>query len=147
MIIVDTSAMLAAYDRKDYYHFKISQTLAKAKPGTLVMSQFILAELDYLITTRIGVEAELAMLTDVIANINVTALDSTELLAAKNVVSKYREHAIGIADASMVVLAKRCRTLHLLTLDQRHFRVIKPLAGGDNFVLRPMDEESQPEWS
>jgi len=44
---------------------------------------------------------------------------------------------IGVADASNVVLADRYRTTTVLTLDQRHFRRLRPLWGADNFTLLP----------
>ncbi|CAA9481589.1 MAG: hypothetical protein AVDCRST_MAG12-1537 [uncultured Rubrobacteraceae bacterium] len=43
-----------------------------------------------------------------------------------------RRHAdlgIGLADASNVVLANRHGTLDILTLDERHFRVLRGLRG------------------
>jgi uncharacterized protein len=46
---------------------------------------------------------------------------------------------IGIADAANVVLADRYRTTRLLTLDQRHFRRLRPLWGADHFTLLPYD--------
>ncbi len=48
----------------------------------------------------------------------------------------YRDQAIGVADASIVVLADRYRTKELLTLDHRHFGVLRPLTGG-RFKLVP----------
>ncbi len=45
---------------------------------------------------------------------------------------------IGVADASIVVLAARYRTTRLLTFDERHFRAIKPLHG-EAFTLLPAD--------
>lgn len=52
-----------------------------------------------------------------------------------------RAHAdpgIGLADASLVVLAARAGTRSLLTLDERHFRALSPRQGGA-FVLLPAD--------
>jgi predicted nucleic acid-binding protein len=46
---------------------------------------------------------------------------------------------VGIADASNVVLADRYRTTRLLTVDQRHFRRVRPLWGAGDFSLLPFD--------
>ena len=46
---------------------------------------------------------------------------------------------IAITDAANVVLADRYRTTHLLTLDQRHFRQLRPLWGANHFTLLPYD--------
>jgi predicted nucleic acid-binding protein len=57
------------------------------------------------------------------------------------VTAQYEEDKgyIGVADASNVVLADRHRTTRVLTLDQRHFRQLRPLWGADHFVLLPYD--------
>lgn len=48
---------------------------------------------------------------------------------AVEVMRSYRELEIGIADAPIVVLARRYRTQKVLTLDHRHFRAIRPTKG------------------
>jgi uncharacterized protein len=53
----------------------------------------------------------------------------------------YRDGYVGVADASNVVLADRYRTTRLLTLDQRHFRVLRPLWGAEAFTLLPFDQD------
>jgi predicted nucleic acid-binding protein len=50
------------------------------------------------------------------------------------IIARYDDQAIGVTDASLVVLADRYETTSILTLDYRHFRVVKPLAGG-SFTL------------
>jgi predicted nucleic acid-binding protein len=40
-------------------------------------------------------------------------------------VERYADRRIGLADASVVVLAQRHRTLDLLCTDERHFRVLE----------------------
>ena len=53
-------------------------------------------------------------------------------------VDRYQEMRIGLTDASLVVLAARYATTRLLTLDERHFRAIRPLRG-DAFTILPAD--------
>jgi uncharacterized protein len=57
-----------------------------------------------------------------------------------DVTTGYRDGYVGITDAANVVLADRYRTTRLLTLDQRHFRVLRPLWGANSFTLLPLDE-------
>jgi predicted nucleic acid-binding protein len=59
-----------------------------------------------------------------------------ELVRARGVVERYRDQDVGLTDASIVVLADRHRTRSLLTLDHRHFGVLRPLDGG-RFRLLP----------
>ena len=46
-----------------------------------------------------------------------------------------RHQAIGVADASIVVLAERYRTRTIASLDHRHFDVLRSLGGGHFEVL------------
>jgi predicted nucleic acid-binding protein len=46
------------------------------------------------------------------------------------VIEQYQDQGVGLADASLVVLADRFRTRTIATLDRRHFEVLRPLAGG-----------------
>ena len=49
---------------------------------------------------------------------------------------RYADQEIGVTDASLVVLAHRYSTKHVLTLDRRHFTVVRPVGGG-RFTLLP----------
>jgi len=57
---------------------------------------------------------------------------------AADVIDRYRDLEIGLADASIVVLAGREQTDRVLTLDERHLRALRTL-GGRPFVLLPAD--------
>ena len=50
--------------------------------------------------------------------------DAADVAAARDVIETYRELGIGLADASIVVLAGRFGTSRVLTLDERHFRTL-----------------------
>jgi hypothetical protein len=45
------------------------------------------------------------------------------------------DQRIGLADSSIAVLAARYRTRIIVTLDHRHFDVVRPLTGGRFTVL------------
>jgi len=109
--------------------------------GPFALSPFVLAELDHLVATRAGVEAELRLLAEVVAGAyQLVAFTLRDVAAAHDVVERYSSLEVGLADASVVVLAERLRTLRLLTLDERRFRAIRPLQGGA-FELLPADAD------
>ncbi len=103
----------------------------------MVVSPYVLAELDYLVATHVGVSAELDVLREISGGAYVLPhLDGNDLTRAADVVEKYNDQDIGVADASIVVLAERYSSRTLLTLDRRHFTVVRPLGGG-RFTLLP----------
>lgn len=138
MIICDTSGLVAAYSATDSRSRQVTNLL-RSEPGQLIVSPFVLAELDYLIQTRAGVRDELKVLADVADGLYTLAeLDRFDVDQAAAVVERYRKMKIGLTDASLVVLAAKYGTTRLLTFDERHFRAIRPLTSGA-FTILPAD--------
>lgn len=103
-------------------------------------SAFTVAEADHLILTRLGVAAELSFIDSLASGFLVPTLDPQGLRHARRLCARYREQQLGLADASIVVLAARFSTSYLATFDERHFRSVRPLdddAGA--FTLLPAD--------
>ncbi len=48
-----------------------------------------------------------------------------DVAEAVSIIERYADVGLGLADASNVVLANRYGTLDVLTLDERHFRVLR----------------------
>lgn len=135
-MIVDTSALLAYFDTAEPDHRAVSRVIDDAEE-LLVVSPYVVAELDYLVATRVGIDAELAVLRELFSGAWVLAdFSIPELKEAAGIIDKYRDSRVGIADASNVVLANRFRTRRIATLDRRHFDVLRPIVGG-RFTIRP----------
>jgi hypothetical protein len=62
VILLGTSGLLASYDRDDRHHRSAAEVLTR--PQRRLLSPFVLAELDYLLSQLGGQTAELAMLED-----------------------------------------------------------------------------------
>lgn len=129
MLLLDTSGLLAAIDASQVRHVECAAAIA-GRPGPFLLSPFVLAELDYLLGARVGVAAQLALLAEVVRGAyRLELFDAADVEVAQGVMTKYADQQIDLADASIVVLAARHRVRDLLTLDHRHFTVIRPLAG------------------
>lgn len=124
MILLDTSGLLAALDETQRQHADAVAAIRAATPP-LILSPFVLAELDYLLATKVGQVAELAFLDEVARGAyRLESFGGSDADAARAVIATYRDLELGLADASLVVLAQRHRVSDLLTLDERHFRVV-----------------------
>jgi predicted nucleic acid-binding protein len=107
--------------------------------GALHPVPFILAELDYLIGTRVGTAAEMALLEEVARGAyRLETFTASDVQRARMVLEKFQDLNVGLADASIVVLAERYRIRDVLTLDERHFRPLRTL-DGHPFRLIPAD--------
>lgn len=137
MIVVDASGLLSALDSGDPHHSACLSALRTGEPRLL--SPMILAEVDYLLGNRAGRHAQMAFLDDVVGgSYRVEPFDQRDIAEATDVLRRYADLDIGLADASLVVIARRHGVVDLLTLDERHFRVV---LGPDDrpFRLLPAD--------
>lgn len=124
MILIDTSGLLAAIDRAQPAHEAAAAAIA-ADAGPFSLSPFVLAELDYLLGRHVGTNAQRALLEDVSAGAyRLEPFSHGDIRRASEIIDRYADLAIGLADASIVVLAERLGSHDLLTLDERHFRAV-----------------------
>ena len=137
MILLDTSGVLAALFTDQRKHQECATALRDAG-APKVLSPFVLAELDYLVQKEGGTKAELLFLDDVgRRSYELAPFSSEDVAEAMRVVAAYHDLNIGLADASIVVLANRYDCTDVLTLDERHFRAIR--FGRRNFRILPAD--------
>lgn len=130
MIVADTSGLLALFNRREPAHARTAQALI-ASDEVLVVSPYVIAELDYLASTRLGIDAALSILHELVGGAyELPHLDASDIALCADVIERYRDQAIGVADASLVVLAQRFETRTILTLDRRHFALLRPLQRG-----------------
>lgn len=137
-MLLDTSGLLAAMDASQRQHRACAEALAAAK-GARLLSPFVLAELDYLLATRVGERAQLALLDEVARGVyQVESFDRADTEQAAQVMRRYADLRIGIADASLVVLAARHSVKDVLTLDHRHFGAMRQASGRPFRILPAM---------
>jgi predicted nucleic acid-binding protein len=139
-LIVDTGPLVAAADEDDTLQAVIEETLL-AEAGALVVPAPVTAEVDYLLGERVGSSARRAFIHDMAAGrFLVECLEPDDYAAVAGLERQYANLDPGLADLSVVILARRFGTRRILTFDQRHFRAIRPLQGG-SFTLLPADAE------
>ena len=138
MILVDTSGLLAALFPDQHHHGACADALLEAEPPR-ILSPFVLAETDYLIQKFGSVDAELLFLEEVARGAyELSAFSAKDVEEARKVIARYRDLSIGLADASLVVLAGVYDCREILTLDHRHFRALRP-PGRRSFRILPAD--------
>jgi uncharacterized protein len=137
VILLDTSGLLAALDSAQRRHSESAASLRAATPP-LLLSPFVLAELDYLLATRVGEPARMSLLGEVARGAyDLQPFAPADIRNATAVIKRHADLGISLADASIVVLAIRHDARDVLTLDERHFRVLD--ANRNPFRLLPAD--------
>lgn len=138
MIVLDSGGLYALLDSSDRYH-RAAHSSIEAYDGPLLLSPLVLTETDYLVSKRLGGHAVRAFLADITEHVyRLVLFGDDDMKQAADLVNSYADMNIGLADASVAVIAGRYRAVDLLCVDQ-HFRAIKPL-WGEVFRLLPLDE-------
>lgn len=138
MIIVDTSIILAYMNAADDQHDVVGAWLENTGED-LATTPLIVAEVDHLVGARGGPAAQRAFRSDLASGAYLVEWWPGAITSAVNVADQYADTGLGLADASLVALAGRLDTRDIATLDERHFRAVRPLAGGSAFRLFPAD--------
>ena len=137
-LLCDTSGIVAAIHADDRAHGAVREFLDH-ETGRLIVTDFVVAEVDYLLVTNAPAAAEEAFLDDVLRGAwSREPLLPVDLARGLEIVKRYREHHVGITDAVWVALAERLRITRMLTLDRRHFRMFR-FADRKRFRIFPED--------
>jgi uncharacterized protein len=138
LILVDTSGLLSALDASQRFHSDCAAVLGESSPPFL-LSPFVLAELDYLLMRHVGRAAQTALLGEVARGAyQLEPFSRSDVNRANQVIERYRDLDIGLADASVVVVAERYGVTEVLSLDQRHFRALR-VGQRKRFKVLPFD--------
>ncbi len=139
MIVLGTSGLLSAIDGSQTHHQAAAAALRRAGAPRL-LSPFVLAEMDYLLTTRVSAAAATALLREVADGAyRLEPFAPEDIDRVLELLERYHDLQLGLTDASLIVLAERHGAQDLLTLDERHFRAVRDLHGRP-FRLLPADE-------
>ena len=142
MILLDTSGLLSAIDSSQRHHAACAAAIQNG-PGPLLLSPFVLAELDYLLARHVGAPAQSALLGEVVRGAyRLEPFGAADIESAKAIVERYGDLRIGLADASIVVLAERHHAREVLTLDERHFRALR-IGRRQRFRILPADRPTK----
>jgi len=138
VIVVDTSVIVAYMNAGDDHHDRVAAWLDLVDED-LATTPLIVAEVDHLVAARGGPAALKALRADLAAGAYLVDWWPAATAATVKVANRYADTGLGLADASLVVLAERLNTTDIATLDERHFRAVRPLTGGTAFRLLPTD--------
>lgn len=138
MIVIDTSAIVAFMNARDRHHAAV-RTWLESEHDSLATTPMIVAEANHLVATRGSQQASAALRADLAAGAYSVEWWPAAMAATVRIADRYADMQLGLADASLVVLAERFRTVDVATLDERHFRALRPLSGGRVFRLLPVD--------
>jgi len=125
MILADTGFFVALGNRKDNFHFQATQELLSLK-YPLVTTYPVIVETSYLLWERSGQTTQFSFLNQLIqGSIEIFQLENNHLQRMVQLMGKYANLPMDLADASLVVLAEEIQENRILTTDFRDFSIYR----------------------
>lgn len=133
--VVDSGPLIAAANLADPDHETCLEIL-RDHSLRLVIPALCVAEVTFLLGRRAGAEVESRFLHG-LTEWDIRAPRPEEWPRISELVRSYADLPLGGTDASVVSLAESLETDLVITLDRRHFRVVRP-AHADRLKLLPV---------
>lgn len=122
MVILDTSALVAFLDAEDRWHGPIARAL-RPHAGALIIPVAVLAEIAHFIERDLGQATLAVFVGDLVIGAYELDCGSTDWPRVRELIDRYADARLGLADAAVVACAERRRS-PVATLDLRHFGAI-----------------------
>jgi predicted nucleic acid-binding protein len=133
MILVDAGPLVALIHEDDHEHRACKETFAHFNEplGTVWP---VLTEAMYLLSFSLAAQSALLEMIES-GVVEILPLDTSDIPRIRELMRKYRDLPMDLADASLVRVAERERLRRIFTIDRRDFQIYRPLRIGRFMVL------------
>ncbi|MDX1520280.1 MAG: PIN domain-containing protein [Anaerolineae bacterium] len=135
-VLVDTSFLFALTNRNDTSHdacVRVAQSLRTR----LVVPITVLPEIAYLLDVRLGHQVMQQFVEQITRPAwSLEGVYQADLQRAGAILKQYHDNRLDFVDSTIIALAERINIRRILTLDRRHFSVVRP-QHCDAFELLP----------
>ena len=132
-VLVDTGPLVALLDRSDPYHLTCQETLSSLD-DSLVTVWPVVTEAMYMLRSYWQAQDALWEMIDTAA-VEILVLGKNDVARMRELMRKYRDLPMDLADAALVRVAERERLRRIFTLDRRDFQIYRPSRIGRFAVL------------
>ena len=125
MILTDTGFWYAFFNSKDKHHQRAVQFMQDLDEE-LITTWPVITETSYLLEKALGVPSQLRFISTLeLGYIEISAITKQNLGRIKQLVEKYADLPMDLADASLVILAEELGHGRILSTDLRDFRTYR----------------------
>ena len=133
-VLVDTGPLVALLDRSDPDHAACQETLGSLN-DSMVTVWPVVTEAMYMLRAYGKAQEALWEMIEMGA-VEILPLGVDDVPRMKELMRKFRDLPMDLADAALVRVAERERLRRIFTLDRRDFQIYRPLRIG-RFVILP----------
>ena len=125
-ILVDTGPIYALADRDDAHHRRVTDFVSTNRE-LLVLPVTVLPEACYLLRKLLGPAAERSLVGSVAAGeMRLENPARGDLVRIEELLAQYGSSGLDFVDASVAAMAERLAITQVLTIDRRHFGMLRP---------------------
>ena len=125
MIIADTGFFVALGNRQDRHHLVAVQIISTLQEP-LITTYPVITETSYLLARMGGLASQFAFLTEVaVGTFQIFDFQRYHIVRMVELMQRYDNLPMDLADASLVVLAEHLRHGRILTTDLRDFNIYR----------------------
>ena len=125
MILTDTGFWYAFFNSKDKHHLK-SVDVMQNLDEELITTWPVITETSYLLGKALGVPSQLRFLSALESDyIEISELSTQNLIRIQQLIKKYADLPMDLADASLVILAEKLGHGRILSTDMRDFKTYR----------------------
>ncbi len=125
MILTDTGFWYAFFNAKDKHHKQSVLCMQNLDEG-LITTWPVITETSYLLEKTLGVPSQLRFISALDANyIEIADITKNNLARIQQLIKKYADLPMDLADASLVILAEELGHGRILSTDLRDFRTYR----------------------
>jgi predicted nucleic acid-binding protein len=133
-VLVDTGPLVALLDRSDPWHSVCRETLSSLEEPLATVWP-VVTEAMYLLRSYWQAQSGLWEMIESGA-VEILPLGAGDIPRMRELMRKYRDLPMDLADAALVCVAERERLRRIFTIDRRDFQIYRPLRIG-RFVVLP----------
>ncbi len=135
--LLDTGFLYAIADKDDDAHTPAVEVLRTLTDEELILPTLVLVEVTYLIQEKVSQSAMHSFVKELQSSpLQFEHIQRDDLARIHELLVKYADNELDFVDAAITTMAERLGITVILTVDQRHFRVIRP-AYCDYFEILP----------
>ncbi len=132
MILLDTGPIVGFVHRDDQYHDRAVALFRSLRPPVATIWP-VISEALHLVDFAPAAQEAVWMLVE--ENLQLLPLDATDIPRIRELMRKYADLPMDLADAALVRVAERERIRRVATFDDRDFRIYRPKRLGRFEVL------------
>lgn len=113
--LIDSGPLIALFDRSDNYHLQVLECL-RSYHGKLISSWAVMTEVSHLLDFNLQVQLDFLTWVGRGA-IHLYNIDQGELMALRQMMEKYSDLPMDLADASLLYIANRENIEQIISID------------------------------